>query len=154
MNINTPLQDPINYNPLLRIILMVLIILLTLFLIGRYLYIKKYGKIIKLLKKGNLKNIKDTYISKINELQTNYNNKQSDIRKTSLKLSFLIRQFVFSVTDIQVLNYVLDDVKKINIPELYELMVKLYSPEFSKFSDEDINNVFEKSKNIIINWKI
>ena len=60
-----------------------------------------------------------------------------------------VRLFVFEVTDITTQNYSLMEIKKLNIPNLYETIAEYYEPEFSKKPSGDFMNSVQKAKEIV-----
>ena len=62
-------------------------------------------------------------------------------------ISVLIRLFVYELTGLEVQSCTLKDIKKLNIPVLYELIKEYYDPEFSKISKGNI-----KTKEVISRW--
>jgi hypothetical protein len=60
--------------------------------------------------------------------------------------------FVFEVTDIETQNYTLDEIKKLNMPGLYELIEEFYEPEFALKSVGDFDNSIEKARSVIKKW--
>ena len=60
--------------------------------------------------------------------------------------------FVFEVTDITTQNYSLTEIKKLNIPHLYELIKEYYEPEFADKSVGDFNDAINKARSVISKW--
>lgn len=63
-----------------------------------------------------------------------------------------MRMFVFEVTDIKIQNYSLKEIKKTNIPNLYELIEEYYEPEFASKSVGDFGISIEKARRVIEKW--
>ena len=62
------------------------------------------------------------------------------------------RSFIFETTNIKVQNYTLNDISKINMPTLYELVSEYYDPEFSRISKGNIINSIAKTREVIVKW--
>ena len=75
-----------------------------------------------------------------------------DIRAGYQELSIIIRTFVNEVTGIEVQNYALKEIKKLEMPLLYELIKEYYAPEFSENSLGDIENSINKTRKVIEKW--
>ena len=133
MQVQTELRPMFSYSFLA-------IIFITIFTILIF-FIMKYFK-----KKNNIKNeiiipkqkdlllIKKDYLIKLDNLINELNENKISNRKAYQNLSSLIRNFIYEVTNIKVQNYTLTDIKKINMPILYELVSDYYDPEFAKIS--------------------
>lgn len=153
MQIDVNLKAPFSYSWIPIIILLVVLLLPFL-----YLLLKKLG--VFNLKKNNILNftakdinsIKYKYLSKLNDLELNLNDKKITSRKAYQELSVLIRLFVYELTGLEVQSCTLKDIKKLNIPVLYELIKEYYDPEFSKISKGNIKASIEKTKEVISRW--
>jgi len=153
MQIDVNLKAPFSYSWIPIVVL--LIVLLLPFI---YLLLKKLG--VFNLKKNNILNftakdinsIKYKYLNKLNDLYKYLNDKKITSRKAYQELSMLIRLFVYELTGLEVQSCTLKDIKKLNIPVLYELIKEYYDPEFSKISKGNIKSSIEKTKEVISRW--
>lgn len=153
MQIDVNLKAPFSYSWIPIVVL--LIVLLLPFI---YLLLKKLG--VFNLKKNNILNftakdinsIKYKYLNKLNDLDKSLNDKKITSRKAYQELSMLIRLFVYELTGLEVQSCTLKDIKKLNIPVLYELIKEYYDPEFSKISKGNIKASIEKTKEVISRW--
>ena len=153
MQIDVNLKAPFSYSWIPIVVL--LIVLLLPFI---YLLLKKLG--VFNLKKNNILNftakdinsIKYKYLNKLNDLDKSLNDKKITSRKAYQELSMLIRLFVYELTGLEVQSCTLKDIKKLNIPVLYELIKEYYDPEFSKISKGNIKVSIEKTKEVISRW--
>ena len=135
-------------------------ILFLIFLIGVLLFIIFYRKtepkpapvIIKPPVK-NLFEIKARYHHELNNLEQEINNQTISNRKAYQKLSKIIRNFIFEVTQIKVQNYSLQEIIKVNIPSLTALVEEYYHPEFAKESNATIKSSLEKTRGVIESWR-
>ena len=73
-------------------------------------------------------------------------------RKAYQELSMTIRLFVYELTGVEVQSYTLKEIKKLNIPVLYELIKEYYDPEFSKLSKGNIKLSIDKTRGVIQRW--
>ena len=151
MQIETELRDMFSYSPILILPILLLIIILLVIILHKKKDIKKI-KVVKLEQK-NLNEIKNKYLYNIKLLINNLDNKKITNRTAYQNLSRLIRNFIFEVTNIKVQYYTLDDIKKLNIPILYELVEDYYDPEFQRYSNGNILKSINKTKKVIEEWK-
>lgn len=153
MQISVNLQDFI-FSPIVFLLLFLLIILImTIYM----LKIKKKKEIkeipeIKNIPLNDRKSITQKYIKKLNVLEQKMDNRKIELRLGYQELSTIIRHFVYEVTNIKVQNYTLEEIKKIDMPKLYELVREYYTPEFSEKSFGDIKSSIEKTRKVIEKW--
>ena len=153
------LQEPFTYSLIPLIITIVFIIGLTIYLIcskktKNEVIIKKNSvKTIPERNKKNIPVIKNKYIQQLNEVEDRYTNKEIELRKAYQLISESIRLFVFEVTNITTQNYSLAEIKKLNIPELYELIEEYYEPEFASKTVGDFISSINKARRVINEWK-
>lgn len=155
MQTSVNLQSPFSYSIFLILIFIVLVIILTI-----YFWLKRQKqeieiKIVPEIKERDLKDInhiKQKYIKKLNMIEEKINNNKISIRKAYQSFSVIIRYFVYEVTNIKVQNYTLEDIEKLNMPILYELIKEYYEPEFSEKSLGNIKESLEKTRKVIEKW--
>ncbi len=153
MQIDVNLKAPFSYSWIPIIVLLVILLLPFI-----YLLLKKLG--VFNLKENNIMNftakdinsIRYKYLNKLNDLEKSLNDKKITSRKAYQELSMLIRLFVYELTGLEVQSCTLKDIKKLNIPVLYELIKEYYDPEFSKISKGNIKASIEKTKEVISRW--
>lgn len=107
---------------------------------------------VKEVKPVNKQKIKQKYIKKLNEVEQKILNNKITIRSAYQSTSFIIRCFVYEMTNIKVQNYTLNDISKLNMPILYELIQEYYVPEFSEQSIGNIKSSIEKTRKVIEKW--
>ncbi len=154
MQVKTELRPMFSYNIILIIIAILLIIIavfLKLFL-ERKSKTKNIKEIINTPTKAELTTIKSKYLKEIEELSKTYEEGHITSRKAYQKLSSIIRNFIFESTNIKVQNYTLKEIKKINIPILYELVSEYYNPKFASSSNGNIILSINKTKVVIEKW--
>lgn len=153
------LQEPFTYSFIPLIIIFLLIIGFTIYIIiSKKAKDNVKGKMeeVKVIPERNNKNIpviKNKYLQQLNDIEDRYTNKKIELRKAYQLISESIRLFVFEVTDITTQNYSLTEIKKINIPVLYELIEEYYEPEFACKTIGDFNSSINKARRVINEWK-
>ncbi len=150
MQIQTNLKPMFSYSPYIIIIIIIIII-------ATYTYIKEKRKKeipthIIIPNNKDITNIKKKYLKELQELNNNLQSNTITNRKAYQKLSNIIRNFIYEVTNIKTQNYTLKEIKKINIPILYELVNEYYNPEFAKISKGNITISIEKTRMVIEKW--
>ena len=158
MQISIDLQEPFTYS------IIPLIILISLLLIESYyfIYLRNKNKKINIEEKNvkeipekNIKNIpviKNKYLNQLDLIENKYTNNKIELRKAYQMISEAIRLFVFEITDITTQNYSLTEIKKLNIPNIYELIAEYYEPEFASKSVGDFNSAINKARRVIKQW--
>ena len=150
------LQEPFTYSVIPMVIFIIIIVILTCYL----LFFKKKKEVlnvenVKVIPEKNIKNIpviKDKYLKQLDSIEYKYSNNMIELRKAYQLISEAIRLFVFEVTDITTQNYSLAEIKKLNIPHLYNLIEEYYEPEFASKSIGDFNNSINKARRVINEW--
>lgn len=154
MQVSVNLQGPFSYSILPLLVIILLIIILT--VIYHIMKNKKknnYALIeIKDIDEKDLRLIKQKYINELYKMERLLNENAMSIREAYQSLSVIIRYFVYEVTGIEVLNYTLKEIKKVNMPELYELIQEYYVPEFAEKSTGDAQSSIEKTRKVIEKW--
>lgn len=158
MQTSINLQEPFTYSLIPLIITICLVLPITCYLI--YLRkakekIKVKEETVKVIPERNIKNIpviKEKYLNQLETIEYKYQNQMIDLRKAYQLISESIRLFVFEITDITTQNYSLTEIKKINIPILYELIEEYYEPEFASKSIGDFNTSINKARRVINEW--
>jgi len=97
--------------------------------------------------------IRDKYCSLIDELEITYKNGQMSNRKAYQKLSELLRQFVFELTGVKVHNFTLEEIKRVNMPNLTRIIDECYAPEFSVDKKGNIDDTIKKTRMVIEEWR-
>lgn len=151
MQTSVSLQEPYSFS-IVPIIVLVIIAAVLLFVL---LFLKKNKEEqpeVKAIPQRNIKNIpaiKNKHLRELEAIEYQYKNNKLELRKAYQMISENVRLFVFEVTDITTQNYSLMEIKKLNIPNLYETIAEYYEPEFSKKPSGDFINSVNKAKDII-----
>ena len=151
MQTSVSLQEPYSFS-IVPIIVLVIIAAVLLFVL---LFLKKNKEEqpeVKAIPQKNIKNIpaiKSKHLRELEAIEYQYKSNKLELRKAYQMISENVRLFVFEVTDITTQNYSLMEIKKLNIPNLYETIAEYYEPEFSKKPSGDFINSVNKAKDII-----
>lgn len=100
----------------------------------------------------NIWTIKDKYRAQIAELKQNLEQNKISSRRGYQRLSTIIRNFIFEMTQIKVQNYSLEEIKAVNMPVLTSLVEEYYDPEFAKDSSGDVLDALERTRLVIERW--
>lgn len=158
MQTSINLQELFTYSPIPLIIIICFIIILTCYLIYTKETKEKTKNNIEEVKKipeKNIKNIpviKNKYLQQLESIEYKYANNMIELREAYQLISESIRLFVFEITDITTQNYSLSEIKKLDIPELYELIKEYYEPEFASKSIGDFKSSINKARRVINEW--
>ncbi len=150
MSVSTKLNSMFSYSFLPIII--IFLFLIALFLINKSLKKKTIKEDIVIPSPENIVLIKEKYLKEIDQLKKEFINNNFSLRVAYQNLSKVIRNFVFEVTHIKVQNYTLDDIRKLNMPILYELISEYYNPEFANISNGNFIYSIEKARGGVERW--
>jgi hypothetical protein len=151
MQTSVSLQEPYSFS----IVPIIVLIIIASALVFVLLFLKKNKNEkseVKAIPQKNIKNIpaiKNKHLRELEAIEYQYKNNKLELRKAYQLISENVRLFVFEVTDITTQNYSLTEIKKLNIPNLYETIAEYYEPEFSKKPSGDFINSVQKAKEII-----
>ena len=159
MQTSINLQEPFTYSVIPLVVSICAILAIT----GYLIYTKiikqrseqKEEEVIKEIPEKNIKDIpaiKGKYLNILNSIEYKYTNKMIGIRKAYQLISESIRLFIFEVTDITTQNYSLSEIRKLNIPNLYELIEEYYEPEFASKSVGDFESSINKARGVVNRW--
>ena len=158
MKTSVELQAPFQYM-ILWLILAVLFIAGV--IIAQVLLRKKLGDRLKKAKQIKLKRIaestleglKKKYIGELTCIEMNLRNQKITVRQAYQKMSICIRLFVHDVTGIKVQKYTLSEIKKVNMPQLTNLVREYYEPEFALESRTDVMGSVQRTRAVIESWR-
>lgn len=159
MQTSIKLQEPFSYSVIPFIIIVCLILGMTFYLVYSNRKKKKVridNNNLRVIPQKNIKNvpiIKGKYFEQLNSIEYKYKNNIIDLRKAYQLISESMRMFVFEMTNITTQNYSLKEIKKLNIPSLYELIEEYYEPEFANKSVGDFGVSIEKARRVVKEWK-
>lgn len=157
MQTSIKLQEPFTYSIILLVIAISFVLVITFY----FIYTKKKKQKpqkeekVKAIPEKNIKNvpvIKGKYLSQLDSIEYKYTSNMIELRKAYQLISEAIRLFVFEITDITTQNYSLAEIKKLNIPNLYELIEEYYEPEFASKSTGDFSSSISKARRVIKEW--
>lgn len=95
---------------------------------------------------------KGIYLSKLDQLNERYNRKEIDNRRAHQELSLIARGFVNEVTGIEVLNLTLEEISRLNMPFLADIIDACYVPEFAEDEPGDVTQNINKARMVIREW--
>lgn len=158
MKTSVELQAPFQYM-ILWLILAVLFIAGV--IIAQVLLRKKLGDRLKKAKQIKLKRIaestleglKKKYIGELTCIEMDLRNQKITVRQAYQKMSICIRLFVHDVTGIKVQKYTLSEIKKVNMPQLTNLVREYYEPEFALESRTDVMGSVQRTRAVIESWR-
>ena len=158
MQTDISLQAPYQYS---KVSLMI-VTFLTIAIGSYFIYIKiksKWNQTKKIevaeifeKNKKNIPAIKQKHLNQLNGIEKKYNDQKIDLRLAYQLISENVRTFVFEVTDITTQNYSLEEIKKLDMPKLYELIKEYYEPEFASKSVGDFKESINRARGIINEW--
>lgn len=156
MQTSVKLQETFSYSIVPIIVIICIVLAITYYLIysNRKKKSAKEEKI-KEIPEKNVKNvlvIKGKYLDQLDSIEYKYTSNMIDLRKAYQLISESVRMFVFEITDITTQNYSLKEIKKLNIPNLYELIEEYYEPEFASKPIGDFEISINKARRIIKEW--
>ena len=149
----TDILRPMFSYSILPMILISLAILFLFYLLKRKKKEKKTTPIIMAPPVSDIYTIKAKYRKQIAELIKNTKENQITTRKAYQKLSTIIRNFIFDMTQIKVQNYSLEEIRIVDMPVLTTLVEEYYTPEFARESNGNIMDSIEKTRQVIERWK-
>lgn len=97
--------------------------------------------------------IKEKYLGIINDLEVKFQSGNMSNRKAYQELSKIIRNFVYEATGIKVHHNTLDEIKRLNMPNLYAIVKECYEPEFSVDKNGYIYDTINKARTVIREWR-
>ncbi|SEQ70694.1 hypothetical protein SAMN02910369_02283 [Lachnospiraceae bacterium NE2001] len=158
MKTSVELQPPFAYM-IIWIILSVVVIAAVIF--AQVYLRKKLGERLKKEKKLKMKRIseatlegkKKKYLAELSYIETDLVNNKITIRESYQKISHTIRMFVFEVTGIKVQHYTLTEIRRVNIPQLTNLVREYYEPEFARETRADVRASIFRTRALIEGWR-
>ena len=158
MKTTVELQDPFNYL-IIWVIIAVLFIGAVIF--AQIYFRKKLGDRLKREKKLRIKRIteatlegkKKKYIGELIFIESDLMQNKINIRQAYQRISLTIRMFVYEVTGIKVQKYTLSEIRRVNIPQLTQLVREYYEPEFARETRADIRASLLKTRKLIEGWR-
>ena len=103
-------------------------------------------------KPKNISSIKAAYIKQLADIEKKYSANELTNRMAYQKLSLIVREFVYEVTNIKVTNFTLQELKELNMPKLYTLIEEFYTPEFAIKDDGNFLESIQKARKVIEEW--
>lgn len=157
MQITVELQDMFSYSSLLLALAVALVVVVGVIGLIVLLHRKKAKqpveeRIAPVIKTVPDNQVKEKYCAIINDLETKCRDGKVSNRKAYQELSKIIRHFVHEVTGIKVHHNTLDEIERLQMPELYEVVKECYAPEFSVDRKGNIYDTMNKARMVIKEW--
>ncbi|MBQ0042537.1 MAG: hypothetical protein KBS85_04325 [Lachnospiraceae bacterium] len=96
--------------------------------------------------------LKEKYLYMTTELEDRFRAGKIDEKFAYEELSSLTRHFVFDATDVKVQNYSLEEIARMGMPGLNELIKECYPPEFKPGEKGDILASLDHARRIVAQW--
>jgi len=151
------LAKPFEYS--IMWLILGIIILLSIFCCAIwYFFFKKKtvlerNNVIKFEKPKNIENLKIEYLKLIDEVEKGYQSGNVNYRNSYIRLSSIVRTFVYKVTGIEVHKSTLSELKVLNMPNLYNLIREFYTPEFAEKAANNLQKAISDSRQVIQTWR-
>ncbi len=157
MQTSVNLQESFTYSIIPLVVSICIIVMISVYLIYTKVRSKniKEEKIVKEIPEKNIKDIpiiKGKYLNQLDSIEYKYTNKKISLRRAYQLISETIRLFIFEVTDITTQNYSLAEIRKLKIPNLYELIEEYYEPEFASKAIGDFQASINKARGVVKQW--
>ncbi len=97
--------------------------------------------------------LKNKYCMMIDELEQACRKGKVNNRKAYQKLSVVLRRFVHELTGVKVHNCTLEEINRLNMPQLASVIAECYAPEFSVDKEGEIYNTMNRARMVIKEWR-
>ncbi len=154
MQITVKLQDMFHYSSIIVFGYIILVIVFWVIFFPRKKKKTEKQEVSKVpvIPKRNIVDLKNKYIRVLTDIEMRHAQNKLTDRLAYQELSASIRDFVFEVTGIRVQNFTLEEIKKINLPQLYELIEECYVPEFAAGYNGNVHDSIIKARKVIGEW--
>ncbi len=150
------LQDPFSYSfGNIVIVFLLLLVCVAIYFVFKHLDKPKKKKEevkIEIQKPFDINEAKNKSISELNKLEKEYSENKVSYRNAYVRISGIIRSFIFDATKIKVQNYTLQEIEKLNMPVLTNLMNEYYKPEFAYNEQGNVIESINKTREAIRKW--
>lgn len=92
-------------------------------------------------------------LSDIYRLQNELNYGHMEVRDAYGHVSMILRNYVYTMTGVQVTSFTLNEINALGIPALTSLIAECYPPEFSEMATGDVRATLDKTKRFIEGWR-
>lgn len=157
MQITVDLQDMFSYSPVPALVSGAFAFVFLFIFLSMKKKPQKKEKIpkVKEVRTRNVSGIKAACIKALTDLERRYLEKKIEDRAAFQELSRIIRQFVSEMTGVNLLNYTLEDMKRMNMPKIsgvIEVIETCYVPEFAAENYSDLNDSIKRARKVIEGW--
>ena len=158
MKTSVELQGPFSYL-IIWVILAVLFIGAVVF--SQIFFRKKLGDRlkkekqirIKKIAESTLEGLKRKYIGELTCIEMDLRNQNITVRQAYRDRLFAGIILFFDVTGIKVQKYSLSEIRRVNIPQLTQLVKEYYEPEFALESRMDVMSSMGRTRSVIESWR-
>lgn len=159
METTVQLQEPFSYALWLPVLLSLIVFGYLIFLIvskivekAKQREPKKAPEVKVVVPPVDIEQLKLKYIQEVNRIEAELAQGSITSRDAYQKMSMCIRSFVYEATRINVQSCTLQDIRKLNMPSLENLIAEYYIPEFAQDSVGDVSAALQKTRRAIETW--
>lgn len=163
MPITVELQDMFSYSLLLVALVVALVVLAGVLLLIFFVMKGKAKKpvvakqeakpVTPMEKPVTSEQLKQKYCAMIDDLENKCRDGKLSNRKAYQELSVILRRFVYEVTGVAVHKFTLEEMNRLNMPNLTSLITECYAPEFSVDKEGNIYDTMNKTRMVIKEWR-
>lgn len=161
MPITVELEDMFSYS--FWIVGLAVVVVFLIGIVALVIYIKTKNRIkpepVKVVPKPEPKpapllgeQIKDKYYVMIDNLERQCREEKVGNRDAYQRLSVILRKFVHELTGVKAQNCTLDEIRRLNMPRVADVIDECYAPEFSVDKQGDIYTTMNKARMVIKEW--
>jgi uncharacterized protein YneF (UPF0154 family) len=100
----------------------------------------------------DLVGLKESYLQKINEIETQYRSRKIKARTLHQELSLLLRSFVSEAEGMPVKTMTLSDLKKTKHHKLTPVIESYYLPEFAAVETGKVDDAIVLARKVVQEW--
>lgn len=158
MQTTVELQDMFSYSFILMALAVIVVVMIAVIALIVYFSSRKKPEQMEMVvpapqaKPVQRINIKKKYCTMLNDLEKKCRGNQISNRVAYQQLSKIIRHFVHEATGVKVHNYTLEEIRKINMPNLYSVIAECYTPEFATENSSNIYETINRARKVIEEW--
>lgn len=154
MQTTVKLQYMYSYSPIIVFVFGVLLVGFIILIWPRKRKVasqKKEAKV-KVAPVKSIPTVKEKYNEILVNIEKRYAQNEISGRTAYQELSKIVRDFVSEMTGIKVQNYTLEEIEKVNLPKVHEIIAECYAPEFAPKSSGNVQNSVKKARKVIGEW--
>lgn len=162
METSVNLQDPFSYSMWPIVLAEVVLIALTFTIIVLVINGKNKREVksiepkqtqpVNMDTKKSKTDAKGIYLRKIEAIEMKYRSGELSKRACYQELSGCVREFVYTVTGVNVTTCTLMDIQRLKMPNLEMLITNYYHPEFAKDTECEVEQAIMEAKRVVNTW--